>query len=182
MKTLGYIAILLLLVVSLFAGSAFAQCTYPVNPTPANTQTTPFSNNYFSLTFNGPVTTDAPDRNAANTSTTYSYSSFSNGVYQAAHLRIIDHDIAVDYTSSDFYADDDRTGGTIENRSKDSWCGHPFTYTGRKVVNEKGETYFVRTRYIIVSARAVLFLVQVSSYSAADQPEWMDFEYSLRIK
>lgn len=156
---------------------------YPVNPNPAGQQTTTFSNNYFSATFNGPVT-DETKRNSGNTSTNYLFKSGpgTNGVYQIVDVRIVDHDIAADLSSSNFYADSDTGLGPVTDRSTNVWEGHPFTYT-RRVKTYDGEEYETRTRYIIVSSRVVIFIQQFAPTSLdTNQREWFDFEYSLRIK
>jgi hypothetical protein len=143
-------------------------------------QNTPYFNNYFSVNFNGTVQTDS-SRSDNGQSTNYIYQSTNHGVTQVVVVRIVDHDIAVDNTSSDFYANDDRTGGTVDQTSKDRWQGHPFTYTFRHYQRD-GNDLGKRTRFIIVNSRTVIFIYQIAAYSYDDRPEWLDFEYSLSIK
>ena len=172
---------LLAAIVLLFSAVASAQgYTYPVNPNPSGKQTTPFSNAQFSATFNGPVSTDT-FRSKSDTSSNTVYGSTNHNVDQVVIVRFVDHDIAVDHTSSDFYADDDRTGGTVANRSSDVWEDHPFTYTARDFTLD-GVDYTERTRFIIVNSREVIFISQTRLRDYDDKNEWLDFEYSLRIK
>jgi len=167
-------SLLLAVAVALFSAFAAAQTR--------NTafQTTPYFNNYFSATFNGTVEANS-SRSDNGQSTNYIYESTNHGVTQVVVVRIVDHDIAVDYTSSDFYANDDRTGGTVDQTSRDHWQGHPFTYTFRHYQRE-GNDLGKRTRFIIVNSRTVIFIYQIAAYSYDDRPEWLDFEYSLSIK
>ena len=149
-------------------------------------QTTPYSTNNFSATFNAPVTAEPVSRSADNQSSNYTYWSATDTVGQSVMVRFVDHDIAVDFTSSDFYANDDSTGGTITNRSTDYYQGHPFTYTRRDFV-QNGVELSKRVRDIIVSSREVIFLEQVAPYvsgpaGTGDQPQWFEFEDSLNIK
>ena len=174
-------AIVSMLVLSLLAFVGFAL---------ANTglQTTPYSNSYFSATFNAPVSVDSPARNGSNTSTDYAVYSNTPTVGQIVTARVIDHDIPVDQSSSDFYANDDTTGGTITNRSVNTYQGHPFTYT-RRIYTEDGVRLSKRTRYIIVNSREVIFIVEIAPIGVAgdagdlaEQQQWFDFEDSLNIK
>ena len=156
-----------------------------------NFQTTPYSTNNFSATFNGPVTADPMQRSTDGQSSNYAYYSFNEttGVGQIVIVRFVDHDISVDYTSSDFYANDDTTGGVITNRSTTTYQGHPLTYT-RHGYTEDGVQLSKRTRFIIVNSREVIFLEQIAPFVDYDQfptldgdkPQWVEFEDSLNIK
>lgn len=171
---------LFLIAFALLATLACAQ--YPTGPNTGK-QTTPVSNQYFSVTFNGSIITDT-SRSTDNQSSNYAYASMDHDVIQIVIVRFVDHDIAADYTSSDFYANDDTTGGpgaVIDTRSQDTWEGHPFTYT-RRLYTDKGVQTSKRTRYIIVNSREVIFVEQIAPAAYADHDEWLDFEYSLRIK
>jgi hypothetical protein len=170
-----------ILAVLLLSIAGLAQ-DYPVGPNTGKA-TTPYSTTQFSATFDGPVTALLPTRNDENTSTDYKYVSKNDKVAEAITVRFIDHDIAVDYTSSDFYANDDRTGGTVDtdNTSHNEWNGAPFTYTYR-TFTLNGAVLTKRSRYIIVNSREVIFIQQVTVNGYEDRPEWLDFEYSLRIK
>lgn len=161
----------------LFAGIALAQ---------TGLQTTPYATNYFSATFDGPVDVQGPVRSEDNQSTNYIYLSSSMTASQRIVVRFVDHDIAVDFTSSDFYANDDTVGGVITNRSQDYYQGHPFTYT-RHHYTYNGVEMSKRTRYIIVNSREVIFVEQFAPfvegpYGTGDQPQWFDFEGTLNIK
>jgi hypothetical protein len=151
-------------------------------------QNTPYSTNSFSATFNANVTADAPVASDDNQSTNYSFWSYNptQTVGQLVIVRIVNHDIPVDLTSSDFYADDDRTGGTITNRSTGEYQGHPFTYTRRDYV-DNGVELSKRTRFIIVNSREVIFIMQIAPFTdgpvgSGDQPQWFEFEDSLSIR
>jgi hypothetical protein len=172
-------AIVLAIVLSLSAGLAMAQYNYPTNPTPAGLQNTPYSNSQFLAAYNGTVSTRAVREN---TSTETIYESFDHSVFQAVVVRFVDHDIAVDQTSSDFYADNDSVTTPITNRSTGSWGGHPYTYAYRVYTDDAGNSMSKRQRSIIVSSREVIFIEQITPASYNDQNEWLDFEYSLRIK
>lgn len=173
-------SLMLSVVTLLLAAFAVAQYQYPQGPN-TGLQTTPYSNNYFSATFNGSIETSGALRNDNGTSTSYIFQSVNHRVSQAVLVRILDGDIPVDYTSSDFYAHDDRTGGTVINRSQGMWEDHPYTYTCRTFIQDNVE-YSRRTRFIIVNSRMAIFITQTSLNSYNDQNEWLDFEYSLRIK
>src|SRR3977135_1134583 len=66
-------------------------------------QTTPYTTPQFSANFNGPVATST-DTNTAKTSTDNFFTSSDNGAQKMISVRIVDHDIAVDKDSTDFYA------------------------------------------------------------------------------
>lgn len=168
-------SILAVLVLSL---AALAQ--YPEGPNTGKANT-PFSNTQFSATFNGAVIVKPASRNS-NTATDYSFLSQNDNVAELITVRIVDHDIAVNYESSDFYANDDRTGGTVdtENTTHGTWNGAPYTYTYR-TFTENGIVLVKRTRYIIANSREVIFIQQLTYKGYEDRPEWLDFEYSLRI-
>lgn len=149
-------------------------------------QTTSYSTRAFTAVFNGAVTADDAQRSTDNQSTNYVYTSYSdaNTVGQAVIVRFVDHDIDVNYTSSDFYANDDSSTGTVSNTSQGTYQGHPFTYTARKW-NDGGVALIKRTRFIIVNSREVIFIIQIApdtNNSYGDQPQWFDFESSLDIK
>jgi len=143
------------------------------------------SNQAFDVTFagNGEVKTES-GANDAGTSRSYAWESSTSDVYQYVTVRIVNHDIAVDFTSSNFYANEDLKDGTNTelNRSTGYWQGHPFTYSAVSFVGGNGATLTTRTRYIIVSAREVIFISQTSLASFDDNAIWQTFETSLNIK
>ncbi len=162
--------------------TTLAICQYPTSPN-TGLQTTPFNSVQFSATFNGPVNISDLVQNTAKTSQFRLYESTNKGVTQTIQLRVITTGyIAVDYTSSDFYANEFVDGiEDTTNRSHNVWEGYPFTYT--YVTKGKGDDATVtRTRFIIINAREALFLSQVSLASIDNRDQWLDFEYSLRIK
>jgi len=148
---------------------------------------TSFDNQYFSATFlNGPITADAPSRNNENTSTDYTYWSETPAIWESVVVRIIDHDIPVGFTATDFYADAQASratsdGGTVVNRSTTWYQGHPVTYINTSFV-ENGLTYWVRARYIVINAREAIFIKMISLQADSNQQEWERFESSLTIK
>jgi hypothetical protein len=143
---------------------------------------TPFSNNYFDATFNGGAVASTTEPNDAHTSTNYDYESDATDFAQVVTVRLIDHDIAVDLSSSNFYADADSKRGEVISRSTGSWQGHPFTYTCTKIVGTNGVAYTVRARYIIVGPREAYFISQTSRADYDDKALWDTFESSLNIK
>lgn len=177
LRKFAFVAVILALASSM----VIAQTDYPVNPNPTGLQTTPYSTPNFSAIFNGTVKVSGVERSEDNQSSNTVYSSLNNYSLQTIIVRFIDHDIAVNQASADFYADDDRVGGTITNRSTGTWEGHIYTYTMHHYVKD-GYSLTQRCRYIIVNSREVIFLEQISSEDYADHDEWLDFEYSLRIK
>lgn len=163
----------LLLITVLFVLSAFAAA-----------QTTQFSNNYFDVTFNeGPVTAHTPSQNDAKTSTNYAYSAENDVVFQDVTVRLIDHDIPTDYSSTNFYADDSLKHGEKEiNRSTGTYQGHIFTYNCVTFVDDDGITYSTRTRYILINSREVYFIFQITRADYDDKAMWDQFEATLNIK
>jgi hypothetical protein len=150
-------------------------------------QTTPFETPQFSATFNSTVTLQPASRSKDNQSTNYVYTSYSdtNMISQAVIVRFIDHDIDVNYTSSDFYANDDTSTGTISNTSNGTYQGHPFTYTARKWSEGGMADLIKRTRFIVVNSREVIFIIQIApdtNRSYGDREQWMEFKNSLNIK
>jgi hypothetical protein len=141
-------------------------------------QSTPYSTPNFSATFNNAVTTDTSSQT---NSVSYSYKSVTESVAQTVTVRIVDHDIAVSHESSNFYANDDRTGGTMSDVKQDYSQGHPFTYSCH-TYDFSGVRLTKRTRFIIVNARTVIFISQISAAAYNDTAEWTAFENSLIIK
>ena len=177
-------SLMLSMVVILLAAFAGAQCdetSMPVSPN-AGYATTPYSANYFSATFNGPVTFQDAGRSTDNESSNWSYSSHTNDVYQIILVRKVDHDIPNDMTSAEFYRNDDQEAGEqTGSRSSGNWCGHPYTYSYHEFEKD-GVLLKERTRYIIVNSRTVIFISQYAKADYNDRDQWLDFEYSLRIK
>jgi len=166
-----------LLLVASLAGSAMA-ATYATKD--------------FSANFNGVISVSEPNRNTDNTSTTITYSSSDATALEMVSVRFIDHDISVDTTSSDFYANsglartcptnvatcrilDDRTAhGTYQ--------GHPYTYTLIEMTYLTTNTkYWLRTRYIIVNSREAIFIdmLTLEGNSQESAGAWLN---SLEIK
>jgi hypothetical protein len=141
-------------------------------------QSTPYSTPNFSATFNNTVTTD---NSSQTSSVSYIYKSVTQSVGQMVTVRIVDHDIAVSHESSNFYANDDRTGGTMSDVKQDYYQGHPFTYSCH-TYDFKGTSLTKRARVIIVNARTVIFIEQISAAAYNDTAEWTAFEDSLVIK
>lgn len=142
-----------------------------------------FSNNYFDANFVGAVTSST-QRNDANTSTNYFYNASDANVYQTIDVRLVDHDIPVDYSSTNFYADADarRSGVEVMSRSTGVYQGHPFTYLCIKYTNASGQVLTERNRYIVVGPREAYFVTQTSLASYDDNAEFNTLENSLNIK
>jgi hypothetical protein len=185
MKRLIFVG-LLGLVVLLAVPEVKANCEYST-VTKTGLQTTFYNTNNFSNTFNGPVTAKDVYRSADNQSSNYQYISYTDDVAESVIVRFIDHDISVDTTSSDFYADDDSSGGTIDSRRTGTWCREgtnqtiPFTYTHR-TYTYNGQQLQKRVRYIIAGPREVVFITQISKADYGDQAEWLEFANTLRIQ
>ena len=158
--------------------SALAQ--YPTSPNTGKA-TTPYTTGVFSATFNGPVTAKDSGRNTANTSSDVTYVSSTELIAQAVVVRFIDHAIAVDYTSSDFYVNDLTGCDTKDNLSQGTWDGRPYSYVFCTYTTG-GQTYTERVRFIIVNSTTVLMVKQLALEANNDRDVWLDFEYSLRIK
>jgi hypothetical protein len=173
MKFLGSLILAMVLSVS-----ALAQ--YPTSPNTGKA-TTPYTTGVFSATFNGPVTAKDSGRNTANTSSDVTYVSSTDLIAQAVVVRTIDHAIAVDFTSSDFYVSDLQGCDTKDNISKGYWDNHPLTYVFCTYTTG-GQTYTLRVRFIIVNSTTVLMVKQLALEANNDRDQWLDFEYSLRIR
>ncbi len=141
-------------------------------------QSTPYSTPNFSATFNGAVATETATHP---NSVSYRYESSAQGVGQTVIVRIVNHDIAVNHESSNFYNNDDPTGGTVSDVKQDYYQGHPFTYACR-TYDVGGVSWTKRTRFIIVNARTAIFIWQISRADYNDTAEWTAFENSLIIK
>ena len=139
-----------------------------------------FTNNYFTATFTGTVQSSTV-RNDANTSTNYDFSARSANLVQNIDVRLVDHDINVDYSSTNFYADIDAQHGTVQNRSTGTYQGHPFTYTCITYTSSTGSVLSERNRYIMIGPREVYFVTQTSLASYDDKAEWDAFESSINI-
>src|ERR1035437_2977905 len=158
--------------------SALAQ--YPTSPNRGKA-TTPYTTGVFSATFNGPVTATDATKTTSGTSTDVTYYSATNLIAQAVVVRNIDHAIAVDYTSSDFYVNDLRGCDTKDNLSKGVWDGRPYSYVFC-TYSTGGQTYTLRVRFIIVNSTTVLMVKQLALEANNDRDQWLDFAFSLRIR
>ena len=144
------------------------------------TQNTPYTNSEFSATFNGPVTLDPRTQEK---STEIIYQSEVDNVYQAVVVRHVNYDLEVSPANADFYADNDSmpAGDVPSDRSSGVYQGHYYTYLGHTFVID-GTTYTKRVRNIVVNAREVIFIEQITPQNLNDQQAWADFETSLNIK
>ena len=158
--------------------SALAQ--YPASPN-TGSATTPYATNVFSITFNGPVSITNVGRNAENTSNDIVYSSDNGTIFQFVTLRIIDHTIPVDFTSSNFYVEHQSGCDTKTDLSQGTWDNRPYSYSFCTFTMD-GQKYTLRTRYIIVNPTTVLMVKQAAKENDNDRDQWLDFEYSLRIR
>ena len=145
-----------------------------------------FSNNYFSATFDSVVTAEPASRNNENTSSDYLFHSETPAIWEGVNVRIVDHDIPVGFQSTDFYADNQARqasgdSGIVISRSQTYYQGHPVTYICTSFA-DRGQTYWVRTRYILVNARVTIWVKMISLQADSDQNEWERFENSVTIK
>jgi hypothetical protein len=147
----------------------------------AMAQSTPYSTTVFSATFNGPVTVQAAERNNANTSSQVGYNSDNGAVVQFVVVRTIDHAIAVNFSSSDFYVDDQKGCESKKYITRGTWDNHPFTYDFCTFIVQ-GQRCTLRTRYIIVNPTTVILIQQASLEAYDDQSEWEFFEGTLNIR
>jgi len=149
-----------------------------------------YSTNLFSVGFNGTPTVSTT-RNQANTSTRTDYRVWDGTVLEQVLVVNIDHTIPVDYTSSDFYRDEDASAGEVlstANNSQGMYQGRPFSY-GCFLSTFNGADEIRMTRYIIVNATTAIF-ISMELPDAATYPRdtnnafkgWEDFESSLNIK
>jgi hypothetical protein len=158
--------------------SALAQ--YPASPNTGQA-TTPYATNVFSITFNGPVAITNVGRNSENTSNDMVYSSDNGKIFQFVTLRTIDHAISVDFTSSDFYVNNQSGCDTKTDISQGTWDNRPYSYSFCTFTLD-GQKYTLRTRYIIVNSTTVLMVKQAAKEDDNNRDVWLDFEYSLRIR
>jgi len=130
-------------------------------------------------------------RNDANTSTRTVYTVIGNEAVEQVVVVKVDHDIPVDYTSSDFYRDADvNTGETLttNRNNKGLYQGHPYSY-GCYTSTVNGVDVIRFSRFIIVNSRTAIFIVLAmpNSDNAPKTPTgafqaWQDFENTLNIQ
>jgi hypothetical protein len=171
----------LTLAVAVMAQSTPQQITYstPQQTTYSTPRPTTYSNSYFSATFEGPVKDDI-ERNPSGKSTNHTYEFCCTNVDQEVIVRTLDSDIPVNFSSSNFYANDDNTGG-ITSTTTGNYQGHPFTYSLRRFTRD-GKEISKRERFIIVNPRVVMFISQAALWNYDDSNEWSNFVTSLDIK
>lgn len=146
-------------------------------------QTTPYTTPQFSANFNGPVTTFA-DTNTAKTSTDNFFTSTRNGVEQMISVRIVDHDIAVDKDSTDFYAGQAQKAvnwgsSSLLEHKEGSYQGHSWAYV---YLQSPNNTRKRRIWITIVNSRTVLMILQEAPMKTDDQSDWETISDSLDIK
>jgi len=134
----------------------------------------------FDATFVGAVTS-ATSRSTANTSTNYDFTASDTNIFQDIDVRLVDHDIAVDYSSTDFYADIDarqrRSARAVNRRVS----GTPL-HLHLCEVHGRWSVLTERDRYIMIGPREVYFITQRSLASYDDKAQWDAFESSLNIR
>ena len=171
---------------TVFSGSAFIGNNNPnlrtvSLRTVSDTQTVPYSASQFSATFNNGVAVSTYSTNTA-TNTEY-FSTDSRGVTQDIVVRFVDHDIPVDYSSSDYYLNHDTFGGALSNVARGTYQGRVFTYGFfDKAPDGNGGLRSERIRFIIVNSREVIMIAQIAPEAVDDQQEWFAFEDSLNIR
>jgi len=135
-------------------------------------------------TFENPAKALAPDRNAANTSTTLMYQGIGGGVGQIVGVRILDGDIALDQSSLDFYAGTATNQGyTLISRRDGNYNGHLSTFSKGYLTNPDGTQTIRRTWHILVTSREVIILMQSNlSTNETASDIWDKFTDSLVVK
>jgi len=175
---------------TVFSGSAFIGNNNPnlrtVNYTPVSQLQFPG----FSVDFSSQPQVET-FRNDANTSTRTVYTAIGNEAVEQVVVVKVDHDIPVDYTSSDFYRDADvNTGETLatNRNSQGLYQGHPYSY-GCYTSTVNGVDVIRFSRFIIVNSRTAIFIVMAmpNSDNAPKTPTgafqaWQDFENTLNIQ
>ena len=157
---------------------------------------TVYSGPNFTASFNGPVNVSTFN-NATNSNT--SYFATDGTIITRVIVRNVNHPIAVDFTSSQFYRNHQCEGGDIAETLLDStnsayYAGHPFTY-GACSYTYNGVPYFTLQRSIIINATTVIFISMDVPQSIAARSTttdsdggnnaflgWVNFENSLSIK
>jgi hypothetical protein len=94
----------------------------------AAAQSTPYQNDNFTATFNGPVRVSL-DHNAQGTSTDKHFTT-TGTIQQTISIRTVNHDIDVDKATTDYYATQTLKNGTrtLLSRKDGSFKGkHPWT-------------------------------------------------------
>lgn len=142
----------------------------------AGAQSTPYSTPNFSATFNSPVTTST-DRNSDGTRSNYYYGAKNKGVEQLVCVRIIDHDIDLNKSSTNFYADQAAKGMTLEDRKDGTYQGHLYV-----LVRVHDATAQRKLWVILVNARTVIMFLQQAPVGADDSSDWSTLANSLIIK
>jgi hypothetical protein len=141
----------------------------------------------FTATFNGPVSVDTYN-NPTNSNTRYL--SFSGSMTEGVVVRIVDHDIDVNNTSSQFYRATAPSEYVLhpEKNSDGYYQGHPYSF-GSFSHTQNGVSYYMYERFIIVDSRTVVFIwleipVSEDTDRNADNVNlrWSNFEDSLIIR
>ena len=148
-------------------------------------QSTPYSTDVFSATFNGPVSIEAASRNLQNTSTTTYFNSANNKVSEAVCLRTVDHDIDVNLASLDFYANGAASKGFVQDeRQYRNFNGHIGVYVDLHKIEVDKSVIRRRSWYIIVNSRTVIiaFAEAPAAQDEGGLPDWTTLTNSLVIK
>ena len=147
-----------------------------------------YNNSRFSAIFNGPVTVTTVTH-ATNTDT--NYTSVNGNVEEQVIVRVVDHDIPVDFSSTEFYRDRDASSDEklmTEVNSNGYYQGHPYSY-GDVLGTDNGVSYYRFERSIVVNSRTAIFIRMIrpvnesnNKTAAGAVQEWQDFENTLDIK
>jgi hypothetical protein len=139
--------------------------------TAAWAQSTPYSTNVFSATFNGPVAVQqSGTKGGTSTSVMYLAQSGSPIVYQALAVRTINAPgIAVDQASLEVYGNDIINGGlTQDDRQYITVQGHIAVYVNAHKTDEAGLLTRRRGLTIILNPRTVIMVLQEAQASNDD--------------
>jgi hypothetical protein len=135
----------------------------------AGAQSTPYSTNVFSATFNSSVSVKQSGTTGG-TSTNVFYLSNSASVPQVVGVRTINPPgIDVNQASLNVYAADALKGGKIQDDRKDALIqGHISTYINAHYTDEANILTRRRSLTIILNARTVILIMQEAGASSDD--------------
>jgi hypothetical protein len=153
----------------------------------------------FSANFNGPVTTKTYSNS---TNSNIEYDSNDGNVYEAVAVRTVDHDIAVNFTNTEFYRDhltgafssDQQASLDTKVNADGYYQGHPYSF-GAVTYFAGGIWWHRYERVFIVDSRTAIFILitipinEDTDVTAVNNgttgtvnTRWQQFENSLNIR
>jgi hypothetical protein len=157
---------------------------------------TAFSGPRFSASFNGAVTSRTYN-NATNSNVEYSAN--DGTIVTSVTVRTVNHPIAVNFESANFYHDQACGEGAkqVGDVNNAYYQGHPFAFSICAYTAKNDVPYYTMERVIIVDATTVIFIDMDVPQSIADVTDsqvtsasgkknafvgWVNFENTLTIK